>query len=210
MQLRPAKIVTVPTVTLIHATPVAMPPMARALARVPEVRYLNLLDEALLSEVDRHGGLTAECRERMATHLTLAKQAGSQAVLVTCTIYSAALEELRPRFPTLAVLAVDQAMVDRAVRSACRIGVLATVAKALEQQSDLFLETARRLGREVELTSVLRKDAFAALVAGDGRRHDEILLKALPTSPGGWRWWCSPRRAWPGFSTRFPRAGAPA
>jgi Asp/Glu/hydantoin racemase len=154
--------------------------MARALARVPEVSPLNLLDEALLSEVSRHAGLTSECRERMATDLTLAQQAGSRAVLVTCNIYSSALDELRPRFPDMPLVAVDQAMVNQAVRSARRIGVLATIANGLQQQSDLLLDTARRLGREVELTSVLREDAFAALVAGDGRLHDQILLEALP------------------------------
>jgi Asp/Glu/hydantoin racemase len=172
--------VTPIVVTLIHATPAAMPPMARALARVPEVRPLNLLDEALLAEVDRHGGLTTECRERMATHLTLAQQAGSRAVLVTCNIYSSVLDDLRPRFPDMPLVAVDQAMLDLAVRSAQRIGVLATVANGLRQQSDLLLDTAHRLGREVKLTSVLREDAFAALVAGDGPRHDQILLEALP------------------------------
>src|SRR5262249_47860083 len=61
------------TVALIHAVMPAMAPMREALAsELPEARVLNLLDEGLLSEVERRGGLQPECVERLATQIGLA------------------------------------------------------------------------------------------------------------------------------------------
>src|SRR5215213_1666527 len=120
------------TVALIHAVVPAMPPMRETLAReMPEVRVLNLLDEGLLSEVERYGGLAPQCVDRLSTQVSLAIEAGSSAVLLTCTAYSPVVGEVQARFPTVPVLAVDQVMVDQAVAQATRIGVLATVAAGL-------------------------------------------------------------------------------
>jgi len=126
----------VPTVALIHAVVPEMPPMRETLAReMPQARVLNLLDEGLLSEVERYGGLAPQCVDRLATQVSLAIEAGSSAVLLTCTAYSPVVSEVQARFPSVPVLAVDQVMVDEAVARATRIGVLATVAAGLEQRS---------------------------------------------------------------------------
>src|SRR5919202_3388391 len=96
-----------PTVALIHAVIPAMPPMRETLAReLPDVRVLNLLDEGLLSEVERRGGLTSECVDRLATQVGLAVQAGASAVLLTCTAYSPVVQQVQARFPQTPVLAV--------------------------------------------------------------------------------------------------------
>src|SRR5579884_3930709 len=131
------------TVALIHAVIPAMPPMREALARdLPEVQVLNILDEGLLSEVERRGGLVPECVDRLATQVGLAIGAGAEAVLLTCTAYSPVVDRVQARFPSVPVLAVDQVMVDHAVAQASRIGVLATVPAGLEQQSVLLRRAA--------------------------------------------------------------------
>ena len=169
------------TVALIHAVIPAMPPMRETLAaELPEIRVLNLLDEGLLSEVERYGGLTPECVDRLAVQVGLAIQAGASAVLLTCTAYSPVVGDVQGRFPDVPVLAVDQVMVDRAVGMASRIGVLATVPAGLEQQIQLLTAAAERLGKSVELVPSVHPAAMAALQRGDGETHDRILLAALP------------------------------
>jgi glutamate racemase len=170
-------------VTVIHATAAATGPVTAALRDLPDVRILTLLDEALLSEVERRGGVTVECVERMANHVRLAQEAGSDAVLVTCNVYSATLVGLRERFPGLPLLPVDQPMVDEAVRTADRIGLVATVASGLRQQTALILATAQAAGKSVELSSVLCEEAFEALTAGDGPAHDTMVLDAVRRLP---------------------------
>lgn len=169
------------TIALIHAVIPAMPPMRDMLAaQLPEVRVLNLLDEGLLSEVERRGGLAPECVERLVTQVGLAVEAGASAVLLTCTAYSTVVPDVQARFPDVPVLAVDQVMVDQAVESASRIGVLATVAAGLAQQTEMLQRAAALRGKSIEIVGSLHPQAMAALVRGDGDSHDRILLEALP------------------------------
>jgi glutamate racemase len=149
-------------------------------AGLPGAREINLLDEGLLTEVERQGGLTAACITRLETQVGLAISAGADAVLLTCTAYSTVVPEVQARFAPVPVLAVDQVMVDRAVAQASRIGVLATVAAGLEQQLEMLRRTAQRAGKDIEVVPSLHPEAMAALRRGDGEMHDRILLEALP------------------------------
>ncbi|HXP93476.1 MAG TPA: hypothetical protein VN905_08380, partial [Candidatus Binatia bacterium] len=55
------------TVGLVHAVLPALAPMRDVLARtLPEVRVINFLDEGLLSEAERLGGLVPVTIERLA------------------------------------------------------------------------------------------------------------------------------------------------
>jgi Asp/Glu/hydantoin racemase len=170
-----------PTIALIHAVAPAMPPMRETLAaELPEARVLNLLDEGLLSEVERRGGLTPECVARLTTQVGLAIDAGADAVLLTCTAYSPVVGEVQAHFPNVPVLAVDQVMIDQAVSQARRIGVLGTVPAGIAQQVDLLEQAAAASGKEIVVIQSVHPAAMAALQRGDGDTHDEILLAALP------------------------------
>jgi aspartate/glutamate racemase len=169
------------TVALIHAVVPAMAPMQAALAQaLPNARVLNLLDEGLLTEVERRGGLTPECVDRLGTLVGLAQEAGAAAVLLTCNAYTPVVEEIQARYPQLPVLPVDEVMVERAVSSATRIGVLATVEAGLMQQRESLERAARRANKRIELVPSLHPAAMDALRRGDGDTHDRILLEALP------------------------------
>jgi len=170
-----------PTVALIHAVLPAIAPMREAMAaQLPNARVLNLLDEGLLSEVERRGGLTAECVERLATQIGLAIEAGADGVLLTCTAYSNVVPEMQSRFAPLPVLAVDQVMVEAAVERASRIGVLATVPAGLEQQTHMLERAARERKKAITIIGSLHPEAMAALQRGDGETHDRILREAFP------------------------------
>ena len=166
---------------LIHAVVPAMAPMQAALAQtLPKARVLNLLDEGLLTEVERRGGLTSECVDRLATLVGLAQEAGAAAVLLTCNAYTPVVGDVQARFPQLPVLPVDEVMVARAVASATRIGVLATVEAGLNQQRQSLERAAQLAGKQIELIPSLHPTAMDALRRGDPDAHDRILLEALP------------------------------
>jgi aspartate/glutamate racemase len=170
-----------PTVTLVHAVLPALAPMQAALIEgIPGVRIRHLLDEGLSSEAERRGRVDDACIERMMTLLRLAVEAGTDAVLLTCTAYSTMLPQARATWPTLPFLAVDQMMVETAVGRAHRIGVLATFISGLEQQTLMLNAEAQRQGRTIEIVPSLHPAAFDAVRAGDTAEHDRIVLAALP------------------------------
>ena len=169
------------TVGLVHAVQPAMAPMQSVLARrMPDVRLLNVLDEGLLSEAERLGGLVPETLDRMTTVIGLLQRAGADAVLLTCTAYSPAVPEMQRRFPGLPIMAVDQTMVEKAIATGRRIGVLATVEAGLEQQRVLLTDAAARANVSIEIVPSLHPEAMDALRRGDRDAHDRILLEALP------------------------------
>jgi glutamate racemase len=168
-----------PVVTLIHATPAAMAPVNEAARRLGGFRVLNLLDEGLLSEAELRGGIAPECVRRLATVIGLAVDAGSAGVLVTCTIYSAAVTSLVGRFAPMPLLAVDDPMVQAAVGMADRIGLVATLAGGLREQTGFIRSAAVKAGKTVEITSVLREDALEAALRGDAAAHDAAIAESV-------------------------------
>lgn len=167
------------TVGLIHAVVPAMAPLRAAFAaELPTVRVLNLLDEALLKEAERLGRITPALVRRMAGLVALHEQAGAEVVLFTCNAYSPFVDQVRA-VSSIPVLPIDEALLQTALATGRRLGVLATVAAGLEQQRLSIDRAAAEAGKEVEVVPVLREDAFAALNAGDAETHDRILLEEL-------------------------------
>jgi hypothetical protein len=170
-----------PTVTLVHAVLPALAPMQAALTEgIPGVRIRHMLDEGLSSEAERRGRVDEVCIGRMLTLLGLAVDAGTDAVLLTCTAYSTMLPRARAAWPATPFLAVDQMMVETAVARAQRIGVLATFISGLEQQTLMLNAEAQRQGRTIEIVPSLHPAAFDAVRAGNTAEHDRIVLEALP------------------------------
>jgi len=140
------------TVGLIHAVIPAMPPMRDAFARLlPDVRVLNLLDEALLKEAERLGGIGPSLVRRMTGLVALHEAAGAELVLFTCNAYSPYADQVQAQ-AGIPVLTIDQALLDKALAAGKRLGVLATVAAGLEQQSKSIDSAAAAAG--VKLTSL--------------------------------------------------------
>ena len=164
------------TVALIHAVIPAMDPLKAAFARhAPDVRLVNLLDEGLITEVDRLGRITPGLVRRLTTLVALAESAGARLALLSCTAYSPVADQVQAQ-SDIPVLKIDELMVREALGRARRIGLIATVPAGLRMQEQLIQQIARELGATVELDSVLRPDAFEALGAGRRDEHDAIVL----------------------------------
>lgn len=167
------------TVGVVHAVQPAIPPMRAAFAdHLPKVRVLHLLDEALLSEVERLGGIRPSLVRRLTTLVALLEQAQAEVVLLSCTAYSGVVDQVRAQ-SEVPVLTIDGVLVSEAVRHGPRLGLLGTVEAGVRQQERLIAAEAGRQGRAVDVRLVIRPEAFAALSAGDGERHDAILLEEV-------------------------------
>ena len=166
-------------VVLVH-TVAGLVPMFQELTKgLPsDVRISNIVDESLLEDAITAGGLTQSVNRRVVDHVLSAVDSGAVAVLATCSSIGPAVE-IASRLVDVPVLRIDEPMTAAAIDSGRRIGVLATVASTLNPTVDLLRRCAQGLGKDVELTPLLRDEAFAAIRSGDGARHDEIIREAL-------------------------------
>jgi len=162
-------------VVLVH-TVVGLVPVFHELAkRLPgDVKISNIVDESLLEDAIAAGGLTQSVNRRVVDHILSAADSGAVAVLATCSSIGPAVE-IASRLVDVPVLRIDEPMASAAIESGRRIGVLATVTSTLNPTVDLLQRRADAVGKDVELTPVLRDEAFTAMRSGDGERHDEIV-----------------------------------
>lgn len=170
---------TAPTLALIHTSPTLAPGFTKLCHRhLPEVQVFHMVDESLIQDTVKAGGLRKATIRRLIEQIALAEVAGANAVLVTCSSIGPGATLARQLFE-IPVLRIDDAMAEKAVRQAHIIGVLATLRTTLDPTSALLREKAAEAGRRVELVECLCEDAFPAVLAGDTATHDRLLQQAL-------------------------------
>ncbi|MFN8521878.1 MAG: aspartate/glutamate racemase family protein [Chloroflexota bacterium] len=167
------------TVGLIHAVVPAIEPLRVAFGELaPDIKLVNILDEGLVSEIDRRGRLTHGLIRRLASLISLAEDAGAELALLTCTAYSPVADQAAA-VSDIPVLKIDELMVREALGRGKRIGLVATVPAGLNMQKQLIESLAAETGVQIELDAVLRPDAFAALSTGRRDEHDAIVMSEV-------------------------------
>lgn len=167
------------TLALVH-TSVTLVPVFQQLcqAQLPNVDTFNIVDDSLVRAIGANGSLTADIARRVQAYITSAEAGGADFVLVTCSSLGPAVEA-SAAFSAVPVLRVDQPMVDEAVQTGRRIGVIATLPTTLNPTKDLVQRRAAAAGKSIELTAVLVEGAFEALMSGDAAKHDALVAGAL-------------------------------
>lgn len=166
-------------VVLVHTVAGLVPVFQELADGLPgDVKISNIVDESLLEDAITAGGLTRSVSRRVVGHILSAADSGAVAILATCSSIGPAVE-VASQLVDVPVLRIDEPMALAAIESGRRIGVLATVASTLDPTVDLLRRCAQRLDKDVELTPVLRDEAFTAMRSGDGARHDQIIVEAL-------------------------------
>jgi len=169
----------VPTLGLIHNSPVLAPIFNEIAARVmPDIRILHFVDESTIKNTIAAGYLQKATKRQVIGLIGSAFNAGCDAALVTCSSIGSAVDMAADLYDQ-PVLRVDRPMAEHAVATGTRIGVVATLSTTLTPTADLVRLVAQEQGRAVEIVEHLCDGAFAAVMAGDGATHDRIVGEAL-------------------------------
>ena len=182
-----------PTVALIHATPAAMAPAVAAFEeRFPSAGLWHLLDDRLVSDAERAGGLVPPLRRRMLSLIGHAVAGGADGVLLTCSMYGP-VARLAAQLWDRPVAGSDEAMYERvAAERPARVAVLGSLETAVADSADRLRQvlagdgatgppgTAGPGSHATEVVGVLCPGAAAAASAGDGA----ALLSSLRAAAG--------------------------
>ena len=108
---------------IIHATLNAVQPITDAFkAKDSSIEIVNFVNEELLAHANRVGGLdTWGMRNFLRTGM-MAGDAKVNGIVIACTIYSPYADELQ-QYVDVPVIAVDNPMIVKAVRSGKKIGI---------------------------------------------------------------------------------------
>ncbi len=169
-----------PRIALIHATPVAMPPVVEAFRQGwPEAETFSILDDGLSTDLARAGSLNAALKQRIASLAAYAASIGVQGILYTCAAFGEAIEAVAQATP-MPVLKPNEAMFEAALQRGNRIGLMATFQPAIPSLVQEFEAMAQQRQSAAVLETLCVPEAMAALTAGDVEAHNRCLAAATP------------------------------
>lgn len=163
--------------TILHttlATTTTIPAMKRELYP-DEFDFVNVLDDSLLNDIKCSGRMSASVIERFIQYACIAKNNGSDALLLACSSLGKAADIARELLD-IPLYKIDEPMADQAVESGNNILVLGTVKSTLEPTSDLI--RSKRKSQEQSVTCILIPDVFE-LYEIDRERHDQKIAEVI-------------------------------
>ena len=167
-------------IALIHATPLAMPPIAEAFQRLwPDADIFNLLEDSLSTDLAQLGRLDDAMTDRFRRLARYAADCGADSILFTCSAFGPCIEAAAEDLEPMPVLKPNEAMFAETLAIGGRIGLVATFAPSLPAMTAEFDAMAAQMGIDATLISVCAKGALDALSDGDALRHDNLIAEAV-------------------------------
>lgn len=174
------------TIGIIHAVNLTIRAMQPFLDRyIPDVEVVHLCDDTIQRDNIAAGvGVIPKTNYfKFAQYAHNLQEAGVDLILLACSTFNYAAELARPMID-IPIMQIDRAMMELAVAQGKRVGMLATLATTVPSSERLLRIVAAEKNKPVEITTVLRPEAFAAIQKGDSETHNRILLEEIDKLSG--------------------------
>lgn len=174
------------TIGIIHAVHLTIGAMKPFLERyIPEVEVVHLCDDTIQRDniAAGVGVIPKHNYFRFAQYCHNLRESGVELILLACSTFNYAAELARPMID-IPILQIDRRMMELAVSQGRRVGLLATLATTVPSSERLLRIVAAEKNVPVEIVTVLRPEAFAAIQKGDKETHNRILLEEIDKLSG--------------------------
>ncbi|MDS7870992.1 aspartate/glutamate racemase family protein [Klebsiella pasteurii] len=169
-------------IAMLHTSSATLAMMQQLIADImPEVEVMHLVEESMIKQVMKAGGVTPNIAARIADYVHIAEKADCDIFITACSSIGTAVEQCQFLTP-LQLARIDSAMVKEAIEKGERIAVLATVATTLKPTLDYVQRKIQESGKPRAVTPILMEEAFHALLAGEMDTHDRIVADGLKTA----------------------------
>jgi Asp/Glu/hydantoin racemase len=174
------------SIGIIHAIHLTIRAMQPFLERyIPDVEVMHLCDDTIQRDniAAGVGVIPKHNYFRFAQYAHNMQESGVELILLACSTFNYAAELARPMID-IPILQIDRPMMELAVMQGKRVGLLATLETTVPSSERLLRIVAAEKNRPVEITTVLRPEAFAAVSKGDTETHNRILLEEIDKLSG--------------------------
>lgn len=169
-------------IAMLHTSSATLAMMQQLIADImPEVEVMHLVEESMIKQVMKAGGVTPNIAARIADYVHIAEKADCDIFITACSSIGTAVEQCQFLTP-LQLARIDSAMVKEAIEKGERIAVLATLATTLKPTLDYVQRKIQKSGKPRAVTPILMEEAFHALLAGEMDTHDRIVADGLKTA----------------------------
>ena len=169
------------TLGIIHASHLTINAMQVYIQKyIPEVSIMHLCDDTIQRDNIAAGvGVIPKVNYcKFAQYAHNLEEAKVDLILLACSTFNFAAELGRPMINT-PIAQIDRPMMEQAVRSGKKIGLLATLETTVPSSQRLLQIAAKEAGKEIECKTVLCSEAFVEFSKGNIAKHNEILLESL-------------------------------
>jgi Asp/Glu/hydantoin racemase len=169
-------------VAVIHTSLVSVSDLKDLFKEImPSVNMYNIVDDSLLAEVLKNGGVTSQVIRRICAYAIEAEAMGVDLILNQCSSVGEAVDVARKSLK-IPYLKIDEPMAEEAVKIGGRLSVIATLQTTLGPSIRLIESTASALNKKVYIRSCLVEGAFDVLVnEGNKEKHNEMVLEKIIT-----------------------------
>ncbi len=169
------------TLGIIHASSLtikAMQPFIEQYLR--DISVMHLCDDTIQRDNIKAGvGVIPKVNYcKFAQYAHNLEEAGVDMILLACSTFNYAAELARPMI-NVPIMQIDRPMMESAVRDGNRVGMLATLSTTVPSSERLLRIVASENKKEVDITTILRPEAFEAIQKGDAATHNAILLEEI-------------------------------
>lgn len=167
-----------PKIYLIHAAAVSIPPVVASFCENwPEAKVVNLLEDALMTDLAEDGKLTDAMIERFVHIGKYCVKASADAILFCCSAFGPAIEECR-RQVSIPILKPNEAMYEQLVAKSGTVNLLATFPPSLPSMLVEIAAYAKDRGTNVTVESHLVDGALDALMNNQHDEHNRLIAEA--------------------------------
>lgn len=169
------------TLGIIHASHITIKAMEPYIKKfIPEVQIMHLCDDTIQRDNIKAGaGVIPKVNYfKFAEYAHNLEEANVDMILLACSTFNYAAELARPMI-NIPIAQIDRPMMQKAVLTGKKIGLLATLATTVPSSERLLDIVAKEEGKEIERKTVLCSEAFEAYSKGDIEAHNQILKDAI-------------------------------
>jgi len=168
-----------PLIGLIHSTRLVVDPVHQVVAsQCPDAEIIHIVDEGILKVLFELGEINERITDWLGRLVNSAVETGADMAVLSCSSLSPAVNDVRENV-SIPFLKIDEPMAEQAIRTADRIGLVATNHTTPKPSTMLIEEVAQRLGKEVVIVPRVQADAFLKLNQGDVDGHDQVVIQAV-------------------------------
>ena len=174
------------TLGIIHAavfTAASLEPFAKEV--MPEVSVMHIGDDTIQRDnmAAPIGTIPKANFYKFATFARFFEEAGIDIIVLACSTFNQAVEIARPMIK-IPMLQIDRPMMEKAVATGSRIGLIGTLAMTMPSSERLLRQAAADAGKKIEVVSVLNDEAFKVLRSGNPAGHNAMVLEDIKKLSG--------------------------
>ena len=169
---------TAPKIGFVHTgVPIGMLLKKMMSQSMPDIPSFHIVDDSLIQDLLQTGEFTPSILKRLCAQISMAKEAGADIIMVTCSSIAPGVDFAR-KLVDVPVMKIDEPMAEEAVAAADTVGVLATAKTTLVPSVQLIKQVADKKGKPVKVKSKLISEAFDFFLQGDMENHDRLVKEA--------------------------------